>query len=101
MKQRVKKENGKSFNEFRAILDDEANRTMFAANIVTDAGFRDENWNPFNWKQETYNSFGTLTKVYNKYNASTLLGDDIKVDERGGLNLPESYIDASKDRKKT
>tara|TARA_B100001093_G_scaffold230515_1_gene221050 strand:+ start:4159 stop:6672 length:2514 start_codon:yes stop_codon:yes gene_type:complete len=95
-----KKEDGKSFNEFKAILDDEANRTMFAANIVTDAGFRDENWNPFNWKQETYNSFGTLTKVYNKYNASTLLGDDIKVNDRGGLDLPESYIDASVDRKK-
>lgn len=94
-----KKENGKSFNEFRAILDDEANRTMFAANIVTDAGFRDEDWYPFG-KQETYNSFGTLTQVYNKYNISTMIGDDIKVDERGGLNLPESYIDASKDRKK-
>lgn len=94
-----KKENGKSFNEFRAILDDEANRTMFAANIVTDAGFRDEDWYPFG-KQETYNSFGTLTQVYNKYNISTMIGDDIKVDERGGLSLPESYIDASKDRKK-
>jgi hypothetical protein len=93
-----KKENGKSFNEFRAILDDEANRTMFAANIVTDAGFRDEGWFPY--KQETYNSFGTLTQVYNKYNISTMIGDDIKVNERGGLNLPESYIDASKDRKK-
>lgn len=93
-----KKENGKSFNEFKAILDDEANRTMFAANIVTDAGFRDEGWFPY--KQETYNSFGTLTQVYNKYNISTMIGDDIKVDERGGLNLPESYIDASKDRKK-
>jgi len=94
-----KKEDGKSFNEFRAILDDEANRTMFAATIVTDAGFRDEDWYPFG-KQETYNSFGTLTQVYNKYNISTMIGDDIKVDERGGLNLPESYIDASKDRKK-
>jgi len=95
-----KKEDGKSFNEFKAILDDEANRTMFAASIVTDAGFRDESWNPFNWKQETYNSFGTLNQIYNKYNISTMVGDDIKVDERGGLNLPESYIDASKDRKK-
>jgi len=94
-----KKEDGKSFNEFKAILDNEANRTMFAANIVTDAGFRDEDWYPFG-KQETYNSFGTLTQVYNKYNISTMIGDDIKVDERGGLNLPESYIDASKDRKK-
>ena len=93
-----KKENGKSFNEFKAILDDEANRTMFAANIVTDAGFRDEGWFPY--KQETYNSFGTLTQVYNKYNISTMIGDDIKVDERGGLNLPESYINASVDRKK-
>ena len=95
-----KKEDGKSFNEFKAILDDEANRTMFAANIVTDAGFRDENWNPFNWKQETYNSFGTLTKVYNKYNISTMIGDSINVNDRGGLDLPESYIDASVDRKK-
>jgi len=94
-----KKEDGKSFNEFKAILDDEASRTMFAANIVTDAGFRDEDWYPFG-KQETYNSFGTLTQVYNKYNISTMIGDDIKVDERGGLNLPESYIDASVDRKK-
>ena len=93
-----KKENGKSFNEFRAILDDETNRTMFAANIVTDAGFRDEGWFPY--KQETYNSFGTLTQVYNKYNISTMIGDDIKVNERGGLNLPESYINASKDNKK-
>jgi len=93
-----KKEDGKSFNEFRAILDDEANRTMFAATIVTDAGFRDESWLPY--KQETYNSFGTLTQVYNKYNMSTMVGDDIKVNDRGGLDLPESYIDASKDRKK-
>lgn len=93
-----KKEDGKSFNEFRAILDDEANRTMFAATIVTDAGFRDESWLPY--KQETYNSFGTLTQVYNKYNISTMIGDDINVDERGGLNLTESYINASKDIKK-
>ena len=56
---------------------------MFAATIVTDAGFRDESWNPFNWKDDTYNSYGTLTKVYNKYNISTMIGDDIKVDERG------------------
>ena len=95
-----KKEDGRSFNEFRAILDDEANRTMFAAMIVTDAGFRDESWNPFNWKDETYNSFGTLTKIYNRYNISTMVGDDIKVNERGGVSLPESYIEASKERKK-
>ena len=93
-----KKEDGKSFNEFRAILDDEANRTMFAANIVTDAGFRDEGWLPR--KQETYNSFGTLTQVYNKYNISTMIGDSINVNDRGGLDLPESYINASVDRKK-
>jgi hypothetical protein len=93
-----KKKNGKSFNEFRAILDDEASRTMFAANIVTDAGFRDEGWFPY--KQETYNSFGTLTQVYNKYNISTMVGDGINVNDRGGLNLPESYINASKDIKK-
>jgi hypothetical protein len=93
-----KKENGKSFNEFRAILDDEANRTMFAANIVTDAGFRDEGWFPY--KQETYNSFGTLTQVYNKYNISTMIGDDINIDKRGRISLPESYISGSKDRKK-
>ena len=95
-----KKEDGKSFNEFKAILDDEANRTMFAASIVTDAGFRDESWNPFNWKQETYNSFGTLNQIYNKYNISTMVGDDINVDKRGGISLTESYIDASVDRKK-
>ncbi len=93
-----KKKNGKSFNEFRAILDDEANRTMFAANIVTDAGFRDEGWFPY--KQETYNSFGTLTQVYNKYNISTMIGDDINIDKRGRISLPESYISGSKDRKK-
>ena len=95
-----KKEDGKSFNEFKAILDDEANRTMFAASIVTDAGFRDESWNPFNWKQETYNSFGTLNQIYNKYNISTMVGDGINVDKRGGISLTESYIDASVDRKK-
>jgi hypothetical protein len=95
-----KKEDGRSFNEFRAILDDEANRTMFAAMIVTDAGFRDESWNPFNWKDETYNSFGTLTKIYNRYNVSTMIGDDIKVNERGSVSLPDSYIEASKERKK-
>lgn len=95
-----KKENGKSFNEFRAILDDEASRTMFAANIVTDAGFRDEGWVPFFGKQETYDSFGTLTQVYNKYNISTMIGDDIKVNDKGGLSLPESYINASKATKK-
>lgn len=94
-----KKADGKSFNEFRAILDDEANRTMFAAMIVTDAGFRDENWNPFNWKDETYDSFGTLTKVYNKYNISSMIGDDINVDERGSVSLPDSYIEAPKERK--
>ena len=94
-----KKEEGKSFNEFKAILDDEASRTMFAANIVTDAGFRDEDWYPFG-KQETYNSFGTLTQVYNKYNISTMVGDSINVNDRGGLDLPESYINASVDRKK-
>jgi hypothetical protein len=94
-----KKKDGRSFNEFRAILDDEANRTMFAAMIVTDAGFRDESWNPFNWKDETYNSFGTLTNIYNKYNISTMVGDDINVDERGSVSLPESYIEASKERK--
>ena len=93
-----KKENGKSFNEFRAILDDEANRTMFSAMIVTDAGFRDESWIPR--KQETYNSFGTLNQVYNKYNISTMIGDDIKVNERGSLSLPESYINGSKNIKK-
>jgi len=85
-----KKEDGKSFNEFRAILDDEANRTMFAANIVTDAGFRDESWIPR--KQETYNSFGTLTQVYNKYNISTMIGDDIKVNERGSLSYPKVIL---------
>lgn len=95
-----KKKDGRSFNEFRAILDDEANRTMFAAMIVTDAGFRDESWNPFNWKDETYDSFGTLKQVYNKYNMSTMVGDDIKVNERGSVSLPESYIEASKERKK-
>jgi len=95
-----KKINGKSFNEFKTILEDESNRTMFAATIVTDAGFRDESWNPFNWKDDTYNSYGTLTKVYNKYNISTMIGDDIKVDERGKINLPDSYIDASKNNKK-
>jgi len=94
-----KKADGRSFNEFRAILDDEANRSMFAAMIVTDAGFRDESWNPFNWKDETYNSFGTLTKIYNRYNVSTMIGDDIKVNERGSVSLPESYIEASKERK--
>lgn len=94
-----RKADGKSFNEFRAILDDEANRTMFAAMIVTDAGFRDESWNPFNWKDETYNSFGTLTKIYNRYNISTMVGDDIKVNERGGVSLPDSYIEAPKERK--
>jgi hypothetical protein len=94
-----KKTDGRSFNEFRAILDDEANRSMFAAMIVTDAGFRDESWNPFNWKDETYNSFGTLTKIYNRYNVSTMIGDDIKVNERGSVSLPESYIEASKERK--
>ena len=93
-----KKENGKSFNEFRTILNDEANRTMFAANIVTDAGFRDEGWMPR--KQETYNSFGTLTQVYNKYNVSNLVGESINVNDRGGLDLPESYINASVDIKK-
>jgi len=93
-----KKEDGKSFNEFRAILDDEANRTMFAAMIVTDAGFRDESWIPR--KQETYNSFGTLNEVYNKYNVSNLIGESINVNNRGGIDLPESYINASKDRKK-
>jgi len=93
-----KKEDGKSFNEFRAILDDEANRTMFAAMIVTDAGFRDESWIPR--KQETYNSFGTLNQVYNKYNISTMIGDDIKVNERGSLSLPDSYINGSKNIKK-
>lgn len=95
-----KKADGKSFNEFRAILDDEANRTMFAAMIVTDAGFRDESWNPFNWKDETYDSFGTLTKIYNKYNISTMIGDDINVDKKGSVSLPESYIEAPKERKK-
>ena len=94
-----KKKDGRSFNEFRAILDDETNRTMFAAMIVTDAGFRDESWNPFNWKDETYDSFGTLTKVYNKYNVSTMVGDDINVDKRGSVSLPESYIEAPKERK--
>lgn len=94
-----KKADGRSFNEFRAILDDEANRSMFAAMIVTDAGFRDESWNPFNWKDETYNSFGTLTKIYNRYNVSTMIGDDIKVNERGSVSLPESYIESSKERK--
>lgn len=95
-----KKADGRSFNEFRAILDDEANRTMFAAMIVTDAGFRDESWNPFNWKDETYDSFGTLTKVYNRYNIATMVGDDIKVNEKGSVSLPESYIEAPKERKK-
>ena len=95
-----KKENGKSFNEFRAILNDEASRTMFAATIVTDAGFRDESWNPFNWKDDTYNSYGTLTKVYNKYNVAPLLGDDVKVDNRGKINLGTSYIEATKEIKK-
>lgn len=94
-----KKADGRSFNEFRAILDDEANRSMFAAMIVTDAGFRDESWNPFNWKDETYNSFGTLTKIYNRYNVSTMIGDDIKVNERGSVSLPDSYIEAPKERK--
>jgi hypothetical protein len=94
-----KKTDGRSFNEFRAILDDEANRSMFAAMIVTDAGFRDESWSPFNWKNETYDSFGTLTKIYNRYNVSTMIGDDIKVNERGSVSLPESYIEASKERK--
>ena len=93
-----KKENGKSFNEFRAILDDEANRTMFSAMIVTDAGFRDESWIPR--KQETYNSFGTLNQVYNKYNVSNLIGESINVNNRGGIDLPESYINASKNIKK-
>ncbi len=93
-----KKENGKSFNEFRAILDDEANRTMFAAMIVTDAGFRDESWIPR--KQETYNSFGTLNEVYNKYNVSNLIGESINVNNKGGIDLPESYINASKNIKK-
>ncbi len=93
-----KKENGKSFNEFRAILDDEANRTMFSAMIVTDAGFRDESWIPR--KQETYNSFGTLNQVYNKYNVSNLIGESINVNNKGGIDLPESYINASKNIKK-
>jgi hypothetical protein len=93
-----KKEDGKSFNEFRAILDDEANRTMFASMIVTDAGFRDESWIPR--KQETYNSFGTLNEVYNKYNVSNLIGESINVNNRGGIDLPESYINASKNIKK-
>ena len=94
-----KKANGRSFNEFKAILDDESNRSMFAAMIVTDAGFRDESWNPFNWKNETYDSFGTLTKVYNKYNVSNMIGDGINVDKRGKVSLPESYIEAPKERK--
>ena len=94
-----KKADGRSFNEFKAILDDESNRSMFAAMIVTDAGFRDESWNPFNWKNETYDSFGTLTKVYNKYNVSNMIGDGINVDKRGKVSLPESYIEAPKERK--
>jgi len=94
-----KKKDGRSFNEFRAILDDEANRTMFAAMIVTDAGFRDEDWYPFFGKQETYDSFGTLKQVYNKYNISNMIGDDINVDKRGKVSLPESYIEAPKKRK--
>ena len=95
-----KKVDGKSFNEFRAILDDEANRTMFAAMIVTDAGFRDENWRPLKWKDETYDSFGTLTKVYNKYNISTMIGDDIKVDKNGSVDLGENYTEAPTETKK-
>tara|TARA_S200000501_G_scaffold277284_2_gene261109 strand:+ start:4407 stop:7010 length:2604 start_codon:yes stop_codon:yes gene_type:complete len=93
-----KKVDGKSFNEFRAILDNESNRTMFAAMIVTDAGFRDESWIPV--KQETYDSFGTLNQVYNKYNISTMVGDDINIKKNGGIDLSESYINASVDRKK-
>jgi hypothetical protein len=92
-----KKEDGKSFNEFRAILDDEANRTMYAAMMVIDMGFRDESWIPY--KQETFDSFNTLPSIFNKYNMSTIVGDDINVDERGSVRLPESYIEASKERK--
>ena len=94
----AKKTNGKSFNEFKSILENESNRSMYAAMMVIDMGFRDESWLPL--KQETFDSFNTLPSIYNKYNMSTIVGDDIKVNERGGLNLPESYIDASKDRKK-
>lgn len=93
-----KKEDGKSFNEFRAILDDETNRTMYAAMMVIDMGFRDESWLPY--KQETFDSFNTLPSIFNKYNMSTIVGDDINVDKRGSVSLPESYIEAPKERKK-
>ena len=93
-----KKEEGKSFTEFRAILDDEANRSMYAAMMVIDIGFRDESWLPY--KQETFDSFNTLPSIFNKYNMSTIVGDDIKVNERGSVSLPESYIEAPKERKK-
>ena len=93
-----KKEDGKSFNEFRAILDDETNRSMYAAMMVIDMGFRDESWLPL--KQETFDSFNTLPSIFNKYNMSTIVGDDINVDKRGSVSLPESYIEAPKERKK-
>lgn len=93
-----KKEDGKSFNEFRAILDDETNRSMYAAMMVIDMGFRDESWLPY--KQETFDSFNTLPSIFNKYNMSTIVGDDINVDKRGSVSLPESYIEAPKERKK-
>ena len=92
------KTDGKSFNEFKNILNDKENRAMFSAMIVTDIGFRDESWFPM--KQESYNSYGTLTSVYNKYNVAPLLGDDVKVDNRGKIDLGTSYIEATKETKK-
>ena len=50
-------------------------------------------------KDETYDSFGTLKQVYNKYNISNMIGDDINVDKRGKISLPESYIEAPKEKK--
>ena len=93
-----KKTNGKSFNEFKSILENESNRSMYAAMMVIDMGFRDESWLPL--KQETFDSFNTLPSIYNKYNMSTMVGDDIKVNKRGDIDLPESYINSSKDIKK-
>ena len=93
------KTNGKSFNEFKTILNDKENRAMFSAMIVTDIGFKDESWLPM--KQESYNSYGTLTAVYNKYNIAPLIGDGVKVDNRGNIDLGTSYIEASKNTKKS
>lgn len=93
-----KKKNGKSFEEFEFILENEDDRIKFAAMMAIDVGFDKDDWG-FDGGAK-YNTYGTLIGIYDSMKLARVVGDGISVQPNGKLKLSNNYTQMKQEQKK-